>query len=127
MFLFDKDPTRKQRLPFLVSRDRLEAALGQLTKPTDEGGHEAFQYNRLVRNGLVPINRANLDDYSTDESEPPGLDVVEIDQKSGWTVDATLLDKWLSGSHPLQLMSPSRLTSLIVGKKPCHLQMRCSQ
>ena len=103
MFLFDKDPTRQQRLPFLVSRDRLEAALDQLTKPAGDGGHEAFQYNRLVQNGLVPINRANLDEYGTNECEPPGLDVVELDQKSGWTVDAALLDKWLSGIHPLQL------------------------
>ena len=103
MFLLAKDPKRKQRLPFLVSRDRLEAALDQLTKPAREGGHEAFQYNRLVQNGLVPINRANLDDYGKNEGEPPGLDVVELDQKSGWTVDTTLLDKWLSGNHPLQL------------------------
>ena len=103
MFLFDKDPTRKQRLPFLVSRDRLEAALDQLSKPAAEGGHEAFQYDRLVQNGLVPINRANLEEYSKSECEPPGLDVVELDQKSGWTVDATLLDKWLSSIHPLQL------------------------
>ena len=87
----------------MVSRDRLEAALDQLIKPVAEGGHEAFQYNRLVQNGLVPINRANLDEYGKDECEPPGLDVMELDQKSGWTVDATLLDKWLSGNHPLQL------------------------
>ena len=103
MFLFDKDPTRKQRLPFLVSRDRLEAALDQLSKPAAEGGHEAFQYDRLVQNGLVPINRANLEEYSKSECEPPGLDVVELDQRSGWTIDTTLLDKWLSGNHPLQL------------------------
>ena len=103
MFRLQKDPTRKQRLPFLVSRERLEAALDQLVKPAAEGGHEAFQYNRLVQNGLVPINRANLEEYSKSECEPPGLDVVELDQKSGWTVDATLLDKWLSRNHPLQL------------------------
>ena len=87
----------------MVSRERLEAALDQLTKPAAEGGHEAFQYNRLVQNGLVPINRANLDEYGKDECEPPGLDVVELDQRCGWTIDTTLLDKWLSGNHPLQL------------------------
>ena len=87
----------------MVSRERLEAALDQLTKPSEQGGHEAFQHNRLVRNGLVPINRANLEEYGKVECEPAGLDVVELDQKTGWTVDATLLDKWLHGSHPLQL------------------------
>ena len=98
-----KDPKRKQRLPFLVSRDRLEAALDQLIKPVCDGGHQAFQHNRLIRNGMVTINRQNMDDYNKKEGEPPGLDVVELDQKSGWTVDTTLLDKWLSGNHPLQL------------------------
>ena len=81
----------------------MEAALDQLTKPAGQGGHEAFQHNRLVRNGLVPVNHENLKEYSKDECEPPGLDVMELDQKFGWTVDATLLDKWLSGIHPLQL------------------------
>jgi hypothetical protein len=103
MFLFGQDPSRKQRLPFLVSRDRLEAALNQLTRPACEGGHEAFQSNRLVPNGRVQVNLKNMEEYNKNEGEPPGLDVVELDQQSGWTVDNTLLNKWLSSNHPLQL------------------------
>ena len=42
---FPKDPNRVQRVPFVVSRRRLEAALDQLVKPEDQGGHGAFPPN----------------------------------------------------------------------------------
>jgi hypothetical protein len=51
----------------------------------------------------VQVNLKNMEEYNKNEGEPPGLDVVELDQQSGWTVDNTLLDKWLSSNHPLQL------------------------
>ena len=79
---FPKDPNRKQRVPFVVSRRRLERALNQLVKPEQQGGHQAFQDDRLVRNGRVPVHEANLEEYADTEegAEPEGLQVLTVDQ-----------------------------------------------
>ena len=83
---FPKDPNRMQRVPFVVSRRRLEAGLNELTKPEAEGGHKAFQKNRLVVNGLVPIQRENLADY--EEGVEPKMDIHVVDQGAAFLDEA---------------------------------------
>ena len=100
---FPKDPNRKQRVPFVVSRTRLEAALNQLTLPEAQGGHRAFQQDRLVRHGLVPISRENLEEYDPDGSEPTGLQVSVVEQGGKFVLDKPLLGKWLGEHLKLQL------------------------
>ena len=95
---FPKDPNRKQRVPFVVSRQRLEAALNQLTRPEAEGGHRAFQENRLVRNGRVPIAQENLEEYKEGE-EPEGLQVTVVEQHETCCLDEALLGRWAPGSR----------------------------
>ena len=92
---FPKDPNRKQRVPFVVSRTRLEAALNQLVRPEAEGGHRAFQRDRLVRHGLVPILRENLNEYDPDGAEPTGMQVSVVEQGGKFVLDKPLLGKWV--------------------------------
>ena len=98
---FPKNPNRLQRVPFVVSRRRLEAGLDELTKSEAEGGHKAFQQNRLVQNGRVKIRRENLDDYN--EGVEPTLEIVVVDQ-GRMDVDEALFEKWISKEQHLQLI-----------------------
>ena len=91
---FPKEPGRKQRVPFVVSRSRLEAALHELTQPEEDGGHRAFQKNRLTRHG-VPVERKNLEAYGEDE-EPQDLQVHVAEQKGDVLMDLELFTKWLN-------------------------------
>ncbi|CAK0870327.1 unnamed protein product, partial [Prorocentrum cordatum] len=100
---FPKDPQRKQRAPFVVSRQRLEAALQQLLKPEDQGGHRAFQRNRLVRNGLAPVNWDNLSAYDDTGREPEGMEVKVVEQHGPLYLDKALLGKWTALNLELQL------------------------
>ena len=59
---FPKDPQRKQRLPFIVSRQPMEAALKQLCKPRVEGGHHAYEKDAWP-NGGVRVSQENSDEY----------------------------------------------------------------
>ncbi len=99
---FPKDPQRKQRLPFLVSRGRLEAALQQLCKPVAEGGHRAYQKDAWP-NGGVRVNPANLAEYDEASAEPAGLQVVTVDQREGLIVGMDLFSRWLDEGMVLQL------------------------
>ena len=96
---FPKDSNRKQRVPFVVSRTRLEAALEQLTKPLDEGGHQAFHLDFGAGNGPVPVNRKNLDDYHPDGAEPEGLEVSIVDSGENLELDEALLGRWPGDSQ----------------------------
>ena len=56
-----KDPARKQRVPFLASRQRLEQALDRIARPAAEGGSLALQPGALTPGGYVDlVSRKNL-------------------------------------------------------------------
>lgn len=105
---FPKDPQRKQRLPFVVSRRRLEAALAQLCQPRENGGHLAFQRGALTRDG-IKINHNNLDEYSQDGAEPDDLEVATVDQIEKLCVDRSLFERWLAPALELQTNTLLRL------------------
>ena len=94
---FPKDPQRKQRLPFIVSRRRLEAALKQLCKPVDEGGHRAYQ------KWGIRVSQANLAEYDDEGAEPAGLQVITVDQREGLVISAELFAAWLDERLGLHL------------------------
>ena len=50
-----KDPNRKQRVPFLVSRHRLERALERLCRPASAGGCLALQPGALTVDGYADL------------------------------------------------------------------------
>lgn len=116
---FPKDPNRQQRVPFVVSRKRLEAALNKLVSAEADGGHRAFQKNRLVRNGLVPVNRDNLQRYPEDGGEPADTQVTTVDQRDDMCLDELLFSKWIAGNTPMQLsvVLELHLRSLVPGKE----------
>ena len=59
-----KDPNRKQRVPFLVSRRRLENALNRICRPLQDGGSLALQPGGLTTGGYVDlVCRENLKQY----------------------------------------------------------------
>ena len=99
---FPKDPQRKQRLPFIVSRRRLEAALKQLCKPVDEGGHRAYQKNSWPEGG-IRVSEANLAEYDDEGAEPAGLQVITVDQREGLVISAELFAAWLDEQLNLHL------------------------
>ena len=99
---FPKDPQRKQRLPFIVSRRRLEAALKQLCKPVDEGGHRAYQKNAWP-NGGIRVSEANLAEYDDEGAEPAGLQVITVDQREGLVIGAELFAACLDEQLDLHL------------------------
>ena len=65
---FPRDPNRKQRVPFLASPRRLEAALDRLEGNLGSDRHLGF------RQHVIPVNRENLHDYKEGEA-PQGLQV----------------------------------------------------
>ena len=63
-----KDPNRKQRVPFLVSRRRLERALDRICRSLEEGGSVALQPGALTPGGYVELVRPeNLQQYADSE------------------------------------------------------------
>ena len=81
----------------------------QLTKPLDEGGHQAFHLDFGAGNGPVPVNRKNHDDYHPDGAEPEGLEVSIVDSGGNLELDEALLGRWLGESMELQLNGQVRL------------------
>ena len=80
----NKDPHRKQRVPFLVSRFRLERALDRLRRPVDEGGSVALRPGGLTPEGYLGfVKRENLEQFANTEegAEPFGLEVQEVKQE----------------------------------------------
>ena len=75
---YPKDRTRKQRVPFIASRSRMEAALARVTSAEAEGGHRGFQKNRLVAHG-IQYSPENLATYN-DHGEEPDPDITVVDQ-----------------------------------------------
>ena len=93
-----KDPNRKQRLPFLVSRGRLERALDRLCKPAEEGGSLALQPGALTSDGYLSlVNRANLEAYG-EGKEPEGLQVAVVEQGPWERIEYGLFAMWMSCS-----------------------------
>ena len=79
-----KDPNRKQRVPFLVSRRRLERALNRICRSLEEGGSVALQPGALTPGGYVDLVRPeNLQQYADSEEgeEPDGLQVQVVEQE----------------------------------------------
>ena len=78
---FPRDPNRKQRVPFIASPARLQAALDRIEGKLDSDEHVGLRYHRIV------VNRENLDDYAEGQ-EPKGLQVQIVDQREDivfWT------------------------------------------
>ena len=93
-----KDPNRKQRIPFLVSRLRLERALDRLCKPAEEGGSLALQPGALTSDGYLSlVNRANLEAYG-EGKEPEGLQVAVVEQGPWERIEYGLFAMWMSCS-----------------------------
>ena len=85
-----KDPNRKQRIPFLVSRRRLERALHRVCRPLSEGGSLALQAGALTPGGYVDLVKPeNLLQFSDTEAgeEPEGLEVQVVEQTPWERVD----------------------------------------
>ena len=81
-----KDPHRKQRVPFLVSRRRLDNVLWTefIFKPVEEGGSMAMRPGGLTPEGYLGfVKRENLEQYSNTEEgeEPVGLQTQEVEQQ----------------------------------------------
>ena len=101
-----KDPNRKQRVPFLASRLRLQRALDRLARPVAEGGSLALQPGALTPEGYVGlVCRENLEQFEATEegAEPSGLQVHVVDQKSLERLDYNLFTMWLVCNLELQL------------------------
>ena len=93
-----KDPNRKQRVPFLASRLRLQRALDRLARPVAEGGSLALQPGALTPEGYVGlVCRENLEQFEATEegAEPSGLQVHVVDQKFLDRLDYNLFTMWL--------------------------------
>ena len=101
-----KDPNRKQRVPFLASRLRLQRALDRLARPVAEGGSLALHPGALTPEGYVGlVCRENLEQFEATEegAEPSGLQVHVVDQKSLERLDYNLFTMWLVCNLELQL------------------------
>ena len=94
-----KDPNRKQRIPFLVSRRRLERALDRICRPLSEGGSVALQPGALTPGGYVDfVKRDNLEQFADNEQgeEPRGLQVQVVEQTPWDRVERKLFAMWVS-------------------------------
>ena len=107
----NKDPHRKQRVPFLVSRLRLERALDRLCRPVDEGGSVALRPGGLTPEGYQGfVKRENLAQYADTEAgaEPEGLEVQEVQQQIWKKIEKRLFAMWISTRLALQLAATVR-------------------
>ena len=107
-----KDPNRKQRIPFLVSRRRLERALDRVCRPLSEGGLLALQPGALTPAGYVDLVKAeNLLQFSDTEEgeEPQGLEVHVVEQTPWERVERKLFAMWMSCNLELQMAAEVRL------------------
>ena len=107
-----KDPNRKQRVPFLVSRVRLERALDRLCRPVEEGGSLAFAPGGLTPEGYAGfVNRSNLQQFSASEvgEEPEGMQVAVVEQALWERLEFGLFASWISVNLSLQLATLVRL------------------
>ena len=107
-----KDPHRKQRVPFLVSRLRLERALDRICRPVEEGGSVALRPGGLTPEGYLGlVKRENLEQYSNTEEgeEPVGLQTQEVEQQIWKKMEKKLFAMWISARLSLQLASQVRL------------------
>ena len=107
-----KDPNRKQRVPFLVSRRRLENALNRICRPLQDGGSLALQPGGLTTGGYVDlVCRDNLKQYADSEQgeEPVGLQVHVIEQSPWEHIERKLFAMWMSTSLELQMAAKLRL------------------
>ena len=94
-----KDPARKQRVPFLASRQRLEQALDRIAPL-------ALQPGALTPGGYVDlVSRENLAQFedSPEGAEPVGLQVTVVEQQEVTSLGYSLFAMWLSSSLELQL------------------------
>ena len=101
-----KDPNRKQRVPFLVSRVRLEKALDRLCRPASAGGCLALQPGALTVEGYAElVNYDNLQQFSASDAgeEPEGLQVAVVEQQPWEYVEYKLFAMWVSARLELQL------------------------
>ena len=107
-----KDPNRKQRIPFLVSRRRLERALDRICRPLSEGGSLALQPGALTPGGYVDfVKRDNLEQFADNEQgeEPRGLQVQVVEQTPWDRVERKLFALWVSCNLELQMAAEVRL------------------
>ena len=107
-----KDPNRKQRIPFLVSRRRLERALDRICRPLSEGGSVALQPGALTPGGYVDfVKRDNLEQFADNEpgEEPRGLQVQVVEQTPWDRVERKLFAMWVSCNLELQMAAEVRL------------------
>ena len=107
-----KAPNRKQRIPFLVSRRRLERALDRICRPLSEGGSLALQPGALTPGGYVDfVKRGNLEQFADNEKgeEPRGLQVQVVEQTPWDRVERKLFAMWVSCNLELQMAAEVRL------------------
>ena len=107
----NKDPHRKQRVPFLASRLRLERALDRLCRPVDEGGSVALRPGGLTPEGYLGfVRRENLEQFANTEegAEPIGLEVQEVKQEIWKRIEKKLFAMWISTRLSLQLAAQVR-------------------
>ena len=107
-----KDPNRKQRVPFLVSRRRLERALHRICRPLQEGGSLAMQPGALTAGGFTEIVRfENLKQFADTEEgeEPEGLQVQVVEQTPWERIEKKMFAMWMSTSLELQMAAQVRL------------------
>ena len=107
-----KDPNRKQRIPFLVSRRRLERALDRVCRPLSQGGSLALQAGALAPGGYVDLVKYdNLAQFSDTEvgEEPEGLEVQVVEHTPWERVERKLFAMWMSCNLELQMAAEVRL------------------
>ena len=89
---YPRDPSRQQRVPFIASPARLEAALDRLEGRLGTPPHLGFCQH------VIPINRENLQDY-TDGQEPQGMQVQVVDQGHGFCIDEPFFARWMGSGQ----------------------------
>eukprot|EP00435_Cladocopium_sp_Y103_P046401 s3767_g13.t1 len=108
----NKDPHRKQQVPFLVSRLRLERALDRLRRPVEAVGSVALRPGSLTPEGYLGFSkRENLQQYSNTKekgAEPEGLEVQEVKQEIWKKIEKNLFAMWIAMRLSVQLAAQVR-------------------
>ena len=101
---FPRDPNRKQRVPFLASPRRLEAALDRLEGKLGGKAHLGFTQH------VIPVNRANLAEY-VEGQEPQGLQLQVVEQRQAIRFDRGLFSKWLGSATDVREAGRSQVAT----------------
>ena len=88
----------RQRLPLVVSMDRMKAGLERMVGERGSGMHRGLDQWGLVEEGYVNQNLVrwgNLEAYGEGEVQPAGLEVVEVEPSGAEVMDRRAFERWI--------------------------------